>query len=225
LEQRELLNFEKEVLGYYLKSHPLEQFMPQLKKYCQYTTADVPQFKDRQKIVLGGMIASVKHSNVKRVKEAGAPTRYVMFDLEDISGPMRCIQWPTEFATQGHLVQQDAIVVVQGTIDRRGGDEANLVIEKIIPLDQLDQTMTQGLCITVNEETQGEQGLKNVYEILRGFPGNRRLELRLQLVDGTEVKLKSDRIKVDVSRELCDRLEHYLGQGGVEMIVNNNNGM
>ncbi|MEZ6094550.1 MAG: DNA polymerase III subunit alpha [Pirellulaceae bacterium] len=218
-EPREMATFEKEVLGYYLSCHPLAEFLDQLKKYCPYTTANVPQFKDRQKVVLGGMVSSIKHSNVKRVKEAGAPTRYVMFDLEDVDGTIRCIQWPTEFATQGHLVVPDSIMVVQGTIDRRGGDEANLVIEKIVPLDQLDQTLTQGLCVTIDETKHGEKGLKDIYEILRGHPGNRKLELRLRLDEGVEVKLRSDKLKIDISRELCDRLEQYLGNESIEMLV------
>ncbi len=224
-DARQIATFEKEVLGYYLSSHPLAEYLDKLKKYCQFSTADIGKFKDRQKIVLGGMVSSIKHSNVKRVKEAGAPTRYVMFDLEDVDGAIRCIQWPTEYVKQGHMVQADAILVVQGTVDRRGGDEANLVIEKIVPLDEIDQTLTNGLSVSIDETKFGEKGLKDVFEILRGYPGNRKLELLLRLDNGTEVKLKSDKIKIDASRELCDCLKQYLGEEAIEMLVNTSAGL
>jgi DNA polymerase III subunit alpha len=220
LDERERLSAEKEVLGFYLTSHPLSQYIERLKKCCQMTTADIANCKDRQKVVVGGMIASIKFSNVSKVREAGSPTRYAMFDLEDIDGAIRCIQWPTQFATHGQYVVSDAVVVIQATVDRRGGDEANLIVEKIIPLDQLSDSLTQGLVVTVNESRHGEKGLKDVYEILRGYPGKRRLELKLVLDDGSEVKLRSD-VKVDVTKDLCSRLEQYLGTGTVEMLVGN----
>ena len=41
LEQRELLAAEKEVLGFYLTSHPLEQYAEKLKKYSQHSTSRI----------------------------------------------------------------------------------------------------------------------------------------------------------------------------------------
>ena len=220
LEQRELLAAEKEVLGFYLTSHPLEQYADKLKKYSQHSTSRISHLEDRAKVSIGGMISAIKYSNVRRVKEPGSPTKYVMFDLEDLDGAIRCIQWPTEFITQGHLIKNDAIVVAQGTLDRRGGDEANLVVDRVIPLDQLDQNLTNGLAVRISEQTHGPQAVRDVYEIVRGHPGNRRLRIDLRLADGTSVKLDAHKLKIDVTGQLCQRLEAYLGAGAVEMLVN-----
>jgi DNA polymerase III subunit alpha len=217
LEEREKLAAEKEVLGFYLTSHPLSQYLSQLQKFCQHTTTSIAECKDRQKVTVGGMIGAIKHSNVNRVREAGAPTRYVMFDLEDVDGAIRCIQWPTQFAEQGHFVVPDSVVVIQATVDKRGGDEANLVVEKITPLDKMADSITQGILLTIDQDRHGERGLKDVYEILRGYPGRRRLEVRLRLDDGSHVRLQSE-LKIDINPELCRRLEQYLGQANLELV-------
>ncbi len=217
MDEREKLAAEKDVLGFYLTSHPLSQHLDKLKKYCQYTTAGIADCKDRQKVVVGGMISSIKYANVNRVREVGAPTRYVMFDLEDVKGAIRCIQWPTQFAEQGHFVQPDAVVVIQATVDKRGGDEANLIVEKITPLDRMSESTNQTLLLTIYQQQSGERGLKDVYEILRGYPGRRPLELQLQLDDGNQVRLKSE-IRIDFNSELRERLEQYLGPDRVELI-------
>ncbi len=219
LPERDLLAFEKEVLGLYLSSHPLKQHAEKLRKFCPHTTENIPEFKDRQKVVLGGLISAIKHSHVKRVKEAGAPTKYAMFDLEDVDGMIRCIQWPSEFAVQGHLIQSDAVVVIQGTVDKRGGDDANLIVEKVIPLEQLESSFTTGIAIRIRHDDQDHKRIRDVYEIVRGYPGNRKLQLQVELPDGVVVKLESHRMKVDIQPELCRRLREYLGENALEMLV------
>ncbi|MDG2184877.1 MAG: DNA polymerase III subunit alpha [Mariniblastus sp.] len=223
MEERQLLAAEKEVLGFYLTSHPLAQHRELLSHYCSHSTTQVGQTQDRDRVTMGGMISSLKYSHVKRVRDANSPTKYVMFDLEDVDGSIRCIQWPTEFAEQGERVQADAIVVVQGAIDRRGGgDEANLVIDRVIPLDEIDQCLTTGIKIRVQETIHQQSDLKAIYEIIRGYPGKGVLQLQLTLSDGMEVSLAVNKLKVDVNQQLCSRLEERLGKEALEMIVDRN---
>ena len=109
-----------------------------------------------------------------------------MFDLEDTAGMIRCILWPDGFVQYGELVQPDAILVARGVIDKRpGSEEANLIINELIPLDQLASRYTRGVMIRVLEQTHGQQGLEQLYDILRGYPGNCEVQLMLGLADGT----------------------------------------
>ena len=81
------------------------------------------------------MISAIKYSHVKNPRDANSPTKYVMFDLEDVEGSIRCILWPQDFAQHGHLVAADGVVVLQGRLDYRGGDDPNLIVDKVIPVD------------------------------------------------------------------------------------------
>ena len=219
LEDRELLAGEKEVLGFYLSSHPLTEYEAQLRKFTSHTTNQLGPTQDRDKVTMGGMIAAIKHSHVKRVRDVNSPTRYVMFDLEDVDGAVRCIQWPSEFAIQGELVQPDAIVVVQGTIDKRNGDEANLIVERIIPLEELDEALSREIRIRFDERQHKPEILRQAYEIVRGYPGKCKLTLDMILANGMQVHLASRKLKVDINQQLCSRLDDLLGQHGYEMVV------
>ena len=216
-EERERLGYEKEVLGYYLSSHPLAQYERQLSTFCSHTTGSVKGVKDREEVYLGGMVASIKHAHVKKVREPGAPTRYVMFDLEDMEGAIRCIQWPTEFAVSGSLIQADAILVLRGVLDRRGGDEANLVVNEVFQLADLEQKFTTGIRIVLDEGHQ--VGLREIHEVVRGYPGDRALHLVMRLADGRQVEVRSNRIRIDLQDELIERLRELLGHGNVHMII------
>ena len=217
-EERQKLTSEKEVLGYYLSSHPLAEFEDQLKKYCSHRTSQISETKDRDRVTMGGMIASIKHSHVKRARDPNSPTKYVMFDLEDTDGAIRCIQWPNQFAQDGHLILPDEIVVVQGTVDRRGGDEANLLVDKVIPMNELDQNLTYGVKLHISESSHGEHGLKQAYEIIRGYPGTKKLNIDLILSDGMRVMFETQK-KIEINEQICDRLRELLGKSSVEMLV------
>ncbi|MEO8498946.1 MAG: DNA polymerase III subunit alpha, partial [Planctomycetota bacterium] len=88
--ERERLAMEKEVLGYYLTSHPLAEYEKSLKTYCTHTTAEIGGLPDRTEVMMGGMLSSVTFKHIKNAKP-DKPTKYAMFDLEDMAGAIRCI--------------------------------------------------------------------------------------------------------------------------------------
>ncbi|MDP6442197.1 MAG: DNA polymerase III subunit alpha, partial [Pirellulaceae bacterium] len=189
IEQREKLLLEKEVLGFYLSAHPLEEYEAKLAAFCSHSTQRLSDMPDRGQVVVGGMISAIKLAHTKNGRP-GAPTKYANFDLEDRQGVVRCILWPDGFEQTGHHVQPDSVVVVNGTVDRRGGgDEANLIINEIIPIDQMEQRYTRGVIIRVDEGEHPQDTLRKVHEIVRGYPGKCELQLALKLNDGSQVVL------------------------------------
>ncbi|MGI9519569.1 MAG: DNA polymerase III subunit alpha, partial [Pirellulaceae bacterium] len=91
MDKRDKLLAEKEVLGFYLTSHPLQEHDERLARFRTKLSNQLGACRDRESAVLGGMISSIKYSHVKRVRDADSPTKYVMFDLEDMAGSVRCI--------------------------------------------------------------------------------------------------------------------------------------
>ena len=165
------------MLGFYLSSHPLAEHQQTFAAYCSHTTTQAAELGHRTEAMLGGMISAIKLSNTKNPKP-GSPSRFAMFDLEDTDGIMRCIVWPEQFAHYEHLIQADAIVVVRGAVDKRpGSEEANFIVNEVIPLEDLPSRYTRGVRIRISETEHGAEKLEQLYEILRGYPGNCSLEL------------------------------------------------
>jgi len=216
---RERLSMEREVLGFYLSSHPLAEYESTLARYCTHTTSDVAQLSDKTEVILGGMLSAIKLAHVKNARP-GAPTKYANFDLEDKEGAIRCILWPDDYAASGQLIKPDAILLARGAVDRRGGgDEANLIVNELIPLEELESRYTTGLVIRVDEARHGAKKLSQVREIVRAYPGRCELQLLLSLRDGSRVHLKSHRIQIDVTSEMRERLDELLGAGNLRLIT------
>ena len=217
--EREKLIAEKEVLGFYLDSHPLAEFEKKLSTFRTHTTDRLADVKDRGEVTLGGMISSIKFAHTKNPKP-GMPSKYANFDLEDMQGAIRCIVWPKGFVVCGDRIQADSVVLAKGKIDRRGGgDEANLIVDELTPLNELDAKYTHGMRIRLNEADHNAETMHQLREILRGYPGKQELLFSMQLSEGEMVHLKSEKYRVDISSELRTRLDDLLGSGHYKLLM------
>lgn len=216
---REKLIAEKEVLGYYIDSHPLAEFEPKLATFRTHTTETLSDEKDRAEVTVGGMISSIKLAHTKNPKP-GAPSKYANFDLEDMLGSVRCIVWPKGFVNCGEKVVADSVVLVKGKVDRRGGgDEVNLVVDELIPLNEVDVRYTHGMRIRLDEADHDRTTLLGVREILRGYPGKQELLFSIRLRQGETVHLKTAKYKVEINQEMRDRLDDLLGTGHYKLMM------
>jgi DNA polymerase-3 subunit alpha len=217
-EERDKLTKEKEVLGFYLTSHPLAQHAKTLQTYCSHTSKEAAALSHRTPAMLGGMLAAIKIAHTKN-PQPGKPSKYAMFDLEDTEGIMRCILWPEPYVHYGELVQPDALLVVLGKIDKRpGSEDANFIVDELIPLDEVEARYTRGMMIRLSEQTHGVRGLEQLYEILRGYPGNCELKLLVGLNDGRRVQMDCEGVRVELNSEMRTRVDELLGPGNVRLI-------
>ncbi|WP_425617235.1 DNA polymerase III subunit alpha [Anatilimnocola sp. NA78] len=223
LPAKEMAQAEKEVLGFYLSSHPLDEFKGKLAMYRSHTVNGAKTAAERQEVILGGMLGAFKYGNSKDPKP-GKPSRWVMFDLEDVEGVIRCCLWPEGFVEYGHLAQPDAILMVRGSIDRRGGEEANLIVNELSTLADIDERSTSGIEIRFDERQHGIETIKKAYEIIRGYPanGDKPGQLKMQIVteDRTIVELRVNKGRLSITKELEARLLDLLGPGHLRLLKN-----
>jgi DNA polymerase-3 subunit alpha len=175
-------------------------------------------------VLLGGMLSAIKLAHSKNPKP-GAPTKYAMFDLEDMAGMIRSIVWPRDFVNIGHHVQADRVLAVRGTIDKRpGSEEANFIVDEVIPIADLEARYTRGVRVRVIEETHGVKKLEMLYEILRGYRGEVPFELSLALTDGRKITCRCDNFKIANNPEMRGRVEELLGAENIRLITGRSGG-
>ncbi|MEW4488065.1 DNA polymerase III subunit alpha [Thalassoglobus sp. JC818] len=160
---------EKEVLGFYLTSHPLTEFADQIATFTQNMVKDLRDLGDQKEVTLGGMISSIKKAQTKNPSRNGH-SKYVNFDLEDSTGVVRCILWPDDFAAIGEKVVQEQIVVVKGRIDLRGR-EPNVIVNKLYTLDEAEKEFTQQIAVRFQRGLHTVDDMQRVKDLLGRFPG------------------------------------------------------
>jgi DNA polymerase-3 subunit alpha len=216
LSDLEMRSGEKEVLGYYVHSHPLAEHKDILDSLCSHGTTGLAGVKAKGEVVIGGLVSALKLSNTKQARPGSTHTRYAMFDLEDMDGLVRTICWPEDYARLGEAIQPDAVIVVAGSIDRRAGsEETNLVVNEIVPIAEARRLPARSVTVRVAEGTHDVGVLDRLAELVGRHPGAVPLRLVIDLTDGSRVLLEADRHQVAWSPELHAAVAELLGPGSV----------
>lgn len=228
--QNQKLNFEREVIGFYLSSHPLTQHAGEISGYATHKVADLRELGDGAEVLIGGMIGSIKKAATKKPSRNGH-SRYVNFDLEDDKGVVRCIMWPDDYAREGELVEQEAIVLVKGRIDARGR-EPNVICNKLYTLEAAAKDFTKQVLLKLRRGYHSEEDLLRVKNILAEFPGKTPVALAVDtwlddpgMAESTELRpgngganrvraWLSVPLQVSARPELKTALEAVLGSDG-----------
>ncbi len=114
LDTEEMLRWEKELLGLYVSSHPLEKYQEKLAKKA-IPIDNIKEYANGNSITLGGIISKIK----KIVTRKGDPMLFV--ELEDLSGKIEVIVFPKTLQKNPALWQENKIVTVTGHLDGRSG--------------------------------------------------------------------------------------------------------
>ncbi|MBI2473303.1 DNA polymerase III subunit alpha [Candidatus Uhrbacteria bacterium] len=126
---RELLFWEKELLGLFVSSHPYEPFA-QAFKGVLLDCVQVSQQRDGEFVRCGGIITTVKEIITKK----GDPMAFVGF--EDLSGQTEIIVFPRTFKEVKSVLVPDQMVLVSAKVSIREGEEPKLLANSFISLDE-----------------------------------------------------------------------------------------
>jgi DNA polymerase-3 subunit alpha len=220
LSDLEMRSNEKEVLGYYVHSHPLAEHQPLLDVICSHSTGELGTVKAKGDVVIGGLVAALKLSNTKQARPGSTHTRYGMFDLEDMQGIVRSICWPEDYARLGEHLQPDAVVIVAGSIDRRAGsEETNLIVNELMPIAEAWKLQPKSVTLRIVDGDHDRGTVDRLADIVRRHPGKVPLRLVIELADGARVLMEADRNGVTWTPELHASLVDLLGPGCLRAAV------
>jgi len=125
--RQELLSLEKELLGFYLTDHPLNQFLPILLAKRSTRISDLLEENDQKKdklVSLGGMVTSSRLVFTKANAQEMAFVR-----IEDDSGSIEAVVFPKIYSRTKECWTKNQIVLIKGRIQIRE-DSPNLVVDE-----------------------------------------------------------------------------------------------
>lgn len=134
LSSAELLKCEKEVLGIYITSHPLDEYKTELEKIANCTVENLSDRKKSEQVSIAGLITNCKKI-ITRSNQAMA-----FLTLEDFTGTVEVIVLPKVYETAMGLLKEDELVVVRGSIDFKdkfslNSEEAEFIEVKVLAND------------------------------------------------------------------------------------------
>lgn len=198
-DEQEYLSREKEVLGFYVSRNPLDQYRDIIQLVSTEEIAEVEKGSEEDYIRLAGMVSGLS----KRISKKG--DSYARFYLEDFSGRIEMMLFPSAYRNNIEQLQNDSAVVVEGFVDRRD-EQPKLSVRRAQPMGG----KVKDFHIRIPPEKSESQ--RQLVEIIKKYPGE--VEVYLHLPQRRVMALDK-KFKVSLSLELKREIQRLYGKTNV----------
>lgn len=126
--KEEKLSFEKELLGFYLTSHPHYDILSKIKPYVTHELDLLVEENPGMRVKVGGIIESVKKVFTKKTNNEMA----FMYVSNEKGIQIECLVFPKVFERHKSILISDTVIVAEGRLDNKN-DKMILIVETINP--------------------------------------------------------------------------------------------
>ncbi|MEI2607476.1 MAG: LAGLIDADG family homing endonuclease [Candidatus Promineifilaceae bacterium] len=124
IDHRQLLDWEKELIGVYLSEHPLQQSLAELKAVISATTSELDETKNGKEVVMAGLIAHLRPHTTKK------GDAMAFGSLEDLEGKVDLLFFPKTWQAVRGRVKVDQIVIVRGKVQAEN-DSLTVIVDEV----------------------------------------------------------------------------------------------
>lgn len=208
----QLLQREKEILGFYVSGHPLDRFKDEIRGFSSIslTTESLATVKDSTAVTVGGLITSLKTHTQRDGRNMA------FLELEEFDGSIELLVFGDAYEKFRHLLAVDNMVLVHGQISKREGeDKAKLRMENCISLSEAREKLTRSVHIRLNVQGLEKEFVQEIYSQCKNMKGDCTLVIHLLTTDQNEYKLRSKNIKISATVENIKELRTKIGKENV----------
>ena len=201
-----ILNKEREVIGLYLSSHPLDRFKFVITKMCEVELADMQDLTplNGREVALAGVVTSVTPMTTKDGR------RYARFILEDYNSQHEFTLFSKDYEKFGMLIEQNNFLCIRGRVQVRPYREPEELEFKMTSIQHLADVAES--IDTIRIELDIHDINSTLIEMLTAAAtqSKGKATLCFTIVDHSndvKVKLRSRSLKVELSTEFINFLE------------------
>jgi DNA polymerase-3 subunit alpha len=179
----ELLAAEKEALGLYVSSHPLQDCRRQLARAVTCGIAALADRNDGEPVTVGGMLGAIKSITTRR----GEPMMFVR--LDDLEGSVEVVVVPAVLAEARSLLVADAMVLINGRVDQKGEGETKLVAQGVRAFTPEEGGEDERLLVKVDMARLAATPLDELRRLLSDHRGPAQVVMDVQTDEGRRRRL------------------------------------
>ena len=182
----ETLEFEKDALGFYLTSHPLQYFRPDVDRLGTVTIEEIREAKNKSLVKVGVLITEIKEIITKSGK------KMAFFQVEDLTGHAEVIVFPRTYEEMKKYLEEDnRLFLLSGKVDNNQEEdnydehddaetsmEVKLLAESFTPLLQACHDCVKPVYLDFPSEIKSPSELQG---ILRKHKGNSPVQLQMEI--------------------------------------------
>lgn len=191
------LRLEKQVTGFYISGHPLDEFRMTIDRFCNIEITELKdnlKKYDKQNVMFAGMVTESQ----QRTSKKGSP--FGIFTIEDFSGNMSFMLFNEDYLKRKHMLEIGNNVFVVASIEERRfqKDKFDIRVGDIFLLTEAMGKLAKSVTISLNAKDIDDELVKDLTKIVNENLGNCSIQLKIDNPeDGKNLLMKSSKLKVE----------------------------
>jgi DNA polymerase-3 subunit alpha len=212
----ERLNKEKDLVGIYLSSHPLDDYFVILYYICNLELKDFEGARDNnnnKELIIGGIVTSFKQKSTK----TGNP--YGVLKLEDFSGSAEIPLFGKDFIEYNKYGFPNMCLLIRGKYQPRQYKETILdfKISSIQPLTEVKDSLVKKITLAMPLHVLEEKWITELSFLIKNSRGNCSLYFKIEDMENQlSVSLLTESHKITVNKEMI----HFLENNKIKFAIN-----
>ena len=200
--QKVLLQNEKEYLGIYVSSHPLNEKKNLINIISHNKISEISQ-KELKKVRIIGIVKNVKKFATRAGKEP-----MVKFEMEDFQKSIEVICFPREYITFGYKITEGQIMVLEGIVNSEQ-NKNTLILNNICNIENLEENKNLKLYILIDEEVKEKN--QELKQIVLKNKGDNQVFLAFKTNEKKEIVKLSEKYNVNLSLKFIRKVAKLVG--------------
>ncbi|MCE5347056.1 MAG: DNA polymerase III subunit alpha [Bacteroidales bacterium] len=212
----EKLNREKEVIGIYLSSHPLDDFKLEISTFATATLSDLQnlrEYLDRD-VVVAGIVTDTRNGIGKNGKPYGS------FTLQDYSDSFRFMLFDKDYVENSKFFTVGYYLLIKGRVQKRRykEEELELKIKTINLLSSVKDELIKSVTLKIDPANISNEMINELKELVIENKGETELKfLFIDSDDKISLPMFSRSLRIRLNNGLISYLDDH---PGIEYKVN-----
>src|SRR5580700_4796366 len=208
------LSAEKEILGFYVSGHPLDQFMDKVNELATYRSGNLEGLAKGVEVALCGILTGVVRKRNKEQK------LWASMQLEDLEGAVEAMVFTTQYERLEKSLIEDKAVLVRGLVLPEENAPPKISVQDIVPLEVARISLPSLITIRVPVNGSGDADRAGALQrLFASKPGSTEVRLRLEKSRDFSVILDIS-LKVRPDKEFCAEVKRICGSECMEILAN-----
>ena len=130
--EAEILKQEKDTLGFYVSSHPMEEWNHWVRAFTHTRVGDLKKQAQDKRVIVASMVQSTRIIVMRNGRNAGQ--KMAILTIEDATGTADAVMFSNVYGQFGHLLEDDQPKFFMGRLDHSRGD-AQIIVDRLVPID------------------------------------------------------------------------------------------
>jgi DNA polymerase-3 subunit alpha len=210
---QEKLSGEKEMLGFYISGHPLDQYRDKVAELATHTSSSLENLNKHTEVALCGILTGIQR---KRNKEGKL---WAAMQIEDLEGAVDGMVFSTQYERLLSSLNEDQAVLVRGLVLPEDNAPPKISIQDIVPLAVARVNLPSLISIRVPVNGMDDAGRASaLHKLFEGKPGQTEVRLRLEKSRDFSVILDVG-AKVRPDKEFCAEVARICGSEALEILA------